>query len=87
MAEEENPWLAQRYQKDLPEDRTNFAKAWKLLEVYSHIPPDEIDAHVIAVVSCHTAIPLLTSLMMIPSHSEKKPTVSFTTAALAAGAS
>jgi len=49
MAEEENPWVAQRYQKDLPEDRTNFAKAWKLLEDYSHIPPDEIDAHVIAV--------------------------------------
>lgn len=60
MAEEENPWLAQRYQKDLPEDRSNFVKAWKLLEDYSHIPPDEIDAHVIAIVSCNAAIPLLT---------------------------
>jgi hypothetical protein len=59
MAEEENPWLAQRYQKDLPEDRTNFAKAWKLLEDYSHIPPDEIDAHVIAVVSLQCSHPTI----------------------------
>ena len=50
MAEEEER-QDRRYQKDLPVDRTNFAKAWKLLEAYSHIPSDEIDAHVIAIVS------------------------------------
>jgi hypothetical protein len=51
MAEGEDQRQASRFQKDLPVDRTNFAKAWKLLEAYSHIPPDEIDAHVIAIVS------------------------------------
>jgi SAM-dependent methyltransferase len=60
MAELEDPWQAQRYQRELPDDRSNFAEAWKLLEAYSHIPPDEIDAHVIAVVSRHVIIPLLT---------------------------
>ncbi|PMD34357.1 hypothetical protein L207DRAFT_497724 [Hyaloscypha variabilis F] len=49
MAEEEDQRRARRYQKDLPDDRTNFAKAWKLLEEYGHIPPEDIDAHVIAV--------------------------------------
>jgi hypothetical protein len=42
---------AWRYTKDLPEDRTNFAKAWKLFETYSKIPPEEIDVHVATVVS------------------------------------
>jgi hypothetical protein len=56
MAEEEDQRRARRYQKDLPDDRTNFAKAWKLLEEYSHIPPEDIDAHVIAVVSCNIEI-------------------------------
>ena len=56
MAEEEDQRRARRYQKDLPDDRTNFAKAWKLLEEYGHIPPEDIDAHVIAVVSCNAEI-------------------------------
>ena len=40
-----------RYQKELPVDRTNLAKAWKLFESYSGIPPDEIESHVTEVVS------------------------------------
>ena len=40
----------QRYQKELPEDRTELARAWKLLEEYSGVPPDQIDEHVIEVV-------------------------------------
>ncbi|KAE8445739.1 hypothetical protein EG329_012918 [Mollisiaceae sp. DMI_Dod_QoI] len=49
MAEGEDQQENHRYQKDLPVDRTNFTKAWKLLETYSKIPADEIDAHVLAV--------------------------------------
>ncbi len=56
MAEEEDQRRARHYQKDLPDDRTNFAKAWKLLEEYSHVPPEDIDAHVIVVVSCNVEI-------------------------------
>jgi hypothetical protein len=55
-----------RYTKDLPEDRTNFAKAWKLFETYSKIPPEEIDAHVAAVVSlieCRITLPLSQAFM------------------------
>lgn len=51
MAEGGNLKENERYEKDLPVDRTNFAKAWKLLELYSKIPPSEIDAHVIKAVS------------------------------------
>ena len=39
-----------RYQKNLPEDRTELARAWKLFEEYSGIPPDQIDEHVTQVV-------------------------------------
>ncbi len=40
-----------RYQPDPPADKAKLAKAWKLLEEYSGIPPDQIEAHVRAVVS------------------------------------
>jgi hypothetical protein len=86
MAEGEDQKLARRYQKDLPADRTNFANAWKLLESYSHIPPSEIDAHVIAVVSrilpvTHPTLPLANR-----PRSVKNPLLSSLMAALAAGA-
>ncbi len=47
---EEDRKAAWRYQKELPEDATKLQKAWKLLESYSGIPRNEIDAHVIEVV-------------------------------------
>jgi hypothetical protein len=86
MAEGEDQKLARRYQKDLPADRTNFANAWKLLESYSHIPPSEIDAHVITVVSrilpvTHPTLPLANR-----PRSVKNPLLSSLMAALAAGA-
>ncbi len=56
MAEGEDQQENHRYQKDLPVDRTNFTKAWKLLETYSKIPADEIDAHVLAIVSYITPL-------------------------------
>jgi hypothetical protein len=40
-----------RYQEDLPQGNTQITKAWKLLESYSGIEPDKIEAHVTAVVS------------------------------------
>ncbi len=49
MAADEARW-AWRYQKELPADRTNLAQAWKLFELYSGIPPDQIEKHVIEVV-------------------------------------
>lgn len=51
MATDTDPFATWRYRQELPADKTNLAKAWELLESYSGIPPDEIDAHVIAVVS------------------------------------
>ena len=44
------PGQAWRYTKELPADRTEFAKAWKLFEDYSGIPPAEIDTHVSTIV-------------------------------------
>jgi hypothetical protein len=40
-----------RYSAELPTDRSELAKAWQLLETYSHIPPDQVEAHVRGVVS------------------------------------
>ena len=51
MGSTEDERATWRYQKDLPEDMTKLAKAWKLLESYSGIPPDQIEAHVMEVVS------------------------------------
>ncbi|KUJ10089.1 uncharacterized protein LY89DRAFT_597057 [Mollisia scopiformis] len=42
---------SQRYTKELPTDRTNYLQAWKLLESYSKIPADKIDAHVTEIVT------------------------------------
>jgi len=52
-----NSWdipFEQRYSKEFPADKTHLAKAWKLLESYSGIPPAEIEAHVMAIVSIQT---------------------------------
>jgi len=49
--EEQEAHAEWRFQKELPTDRTNLAKAWKLLESYSGVPPDEIEAHVTDIVS------------------------------------
>jgi hypothetical protein len=38
------------YTEELPPDN---AKAWKLLESYSKIPHNEVEAHLRAMVSCH----------------------------------
>ena len=46
--------LEQRFSKELPDDRASLAKAWKLLESYSGIPPDEIEKHVTEIVSSAT---------------------------------
>lgn len=43
-----------RYQKDLPGDKGNLEKAWKLLENYSGVPPDRVEEHVRTVVSIPT---------------------------------
>ena len=48
--EDQNPQAIWRFQKELPKDRTNLVKAWKLFEVYSGIPQDQIEAHVTEVV-------------------------------------
>ncbi|KAH6611749.1 hypothetical protein B0J18DRAFT_375651 [Chaetomium sp. MPI-SDFR-AT-0129] len=40
-----------RYLDDLPADKSGLAKAWTVLERYSGIPPDEIEAHVKAIVT------------------------------------
>lgn len=45
-----NPFAPWRFEKELPADRTKLAKAWKLLESYSGIPPDEIEDHLVAIV-------------------------------------
>jgi hypothetical protein len=42
--------LEWRYSNALPGDKTILAKAWKLLESYSGIPPDEIEEHVSSIV-------------------------------------
>ncbi|KAF8847818.1 hypothetical protein BDZ45DRAFT_606858 [Acephala macrosclerotiorum] len=46
-----DPYAAWRYQKDLPADRTDFKPAWELLETYSKILADVIDAHVAVIVT------------------------------------
>ncbi|KAJ9157286.1 S-adenosyl-L-methionine-dependent methyltransferase [Pleurostoma richardsiae] len=46
MASVEDPKATWRYAKELPADKTNLAKAWKLLETYSGIPSSEIETHV-----------------------------------------
>jgi len=51
VPQDQDPYARWRFQKELPEDRTTFSKAWKLLESYSGLPRDQIEEHVVAVVS------------------------------------
>ena len=44
-----------RYQKDLPGDKENLQKAWRLLESYSGVPQSQIEEHVREVVSSLTS--------------------------------
>jgi hypothetical protein len=44
-----------RYDAALPADRSELAKAFKLLETYSHIPADQVEDHVKRVVSSISA--------------------------------
>lgn len=41
---------AWRYEKELPADGEDLEMAWKLLETYSDIPPDQVAEHITAIV-------------------------------------
>ena len=49
--------LERRYSKELPRDKDHLAKARRLLEAYSGIPPDEIEKHVTVIVSVRSMSP------------------------------
>ncbi len=45
-----NPKFKVRFQPDPPPDKEQLHRAWKLLQGYSHIPEDQVEAHVKAIV-------------------------------------
>ncbi len=73
MATRADPPDAQRYDQDLPEDITT---ARNLLERYSGVPPDQMEAHIHTVV-CLSAIHRLllptTTLLWFPCHDHAIP--------------
>jgi hypothetical protein len=68
----ENPW----YYKDLTNHLAPISR--KLLEEYSHIPPEDVDAHVYKLVRLHSSLThlnRLTRVSSVMSSGPKPPTL------------